>query len=213
LEQSTQPSTPSPNFIPPHRPQKNTPLIKNHSLVDIQAIAPHIRLDIRYATPHNFTKHQLYSQARCLLTRSTAERLSRVQANLEKLGLGLKVYDCYRPLSVQKQMWQIFPDSRYVADPSNGSRHNRGSAVDLTLVNHKGQALPMPSQFDDFTERAHLDYRGGTLVSRQNRQLLQDSMKQEGFIPLATEWWHFDNPNWQQHPIIDIPLEAVKNRG
>lgn len=179
-------------------------------LVDIHSINPRIELDIRYATPNNFTRQRLYSQARCLLRSPIAADLSRVQTSLESQGFGLKVYDCYRPLTVQRQMWQIMPDSRYVANPAVGSRHNRGSAVDVTLVDREGRALEMPTEFDDFSERAHLDYQGGSAQSRRHRQILQQAMTQQGFMALSTEWWHFDARNWQQYQVMDVPVEQIK---
>lgn len=176
-------------------------------LVDIHTIAPTIQLDLRYATVNNFTNQKLYTQARCLLRPEAAAQLAKVQLDLEAKGLGLKVFDCYRPLSVQKRMWEIVPNPDYVANPQQGSRHNRGSAVDLTLVDRKGTELPMPSNFDEFSPKSHIDYSGGSLEARQNRNLLQQVMKKHGFIPLETEWWHFDAPNWQKYPVLDLPIQ------
>lgn len=182
---------------------------KDSQLVDLSRIAPHIRLDIRYATTQNFTRTRLYSQARCLLRSPVAQKLANVQKDLETKGLGLKVYDCYRPLSVQQQIWKIVPDERYVANPARGSRHNRGAAVDLALVDRHGKDLPMPTEFDDFTEKAWRNYTGGTARSRQNSLTLEQAMQKQGFVPLPTEWWHFDDANWQSFPIINLPLESV----
>jgi D-alanyl-D-alanine dipeptidase len=95
-------------------------------------------------------------------------------------------------------MWQVFPNPNYVANPTKGSRHNRGAAVDLTLVDGNGKELEMPTRFDDFTERAHRDYNGASAQAKKNRKLLEDAMKKYGFIPLATEWWHFDAPGWDK---------------
>lgn len=181
--------------------------IANSRLTDIQAVAPDVQLEIRYATTQNFVRRKLYSQARCLLRPRVAGRLAQVQTDLKSQGLGLKVYDCYRPLSVQKQLWQMVPDPNYVADPARGSRHNRGSAVDLTLVDGKGKELEMPSQYDEFSARSHLDYTGGSPVSLKHRQILQRAMHRRGFVSLASEWWHFDAPDWQQYPILDVPLD------
>ncbi len=177
--------------------------------VDIRSINPRIALDIRYATRNNFVKETLYPQARCILRASTAQQLSQVQTDLEKRGLGLKVYDCYRPLSVQKRLWQIMPDERYVANPANGSRHNRGAAVDVTLVDHTGKELPMPTGFDDFTDRAGLSYNDLPAPVLKNRQLLQDAMVRAGFTPLSTEWWHFDGRGWQNFSVRDIAFGAI----
>ena len=178
-------------------------------LVDIQSISPNVKLDIRYATKNNFTKQQLYRQARCLLTPKIADSLSKVQTDLETRGLSLKVYDCYRPLSVQKLMWKIVHDDRYVANPANGSRHNRGSAVDVTLVNRFGKELEMPTEFDDFSDRAHRDYNNISKAAKENRQILEAAMAKRGFVPLQTEWWHFDAKDWEQSPLMDVAFEAI----
>ncbi|TAG93670.1 MAG: peptidase M15 [Oscillatoriales cyanobacterium] len=178
-------------------------------LVDIRTVNPNIRLDIRYATTNNFLKRKLYSTAKCALRSSVAEKLGKVQTDLEKIGLGLKVYDCYRPFSVTKQMWDFLPDPNYVANPARGSRHNRGAAVDLTLVDRTGKELEMPTPYDDFTTRAHRDYAGGSTQSRKNRQLLEDAMKKQGFVGITTEWWHFDSEDWQKFAILDVSLGAI----
>jgi len=178
-------------------------------LVDIQSVNPKIKLDIRYATKNNVTKQTLYRQARCLLRPNVADELSRVQTDLEAQGLSLKAYDCYRPLSVQKLMWKIMPDDRYVANPARGSRHNRGSAVDVTLVDKSGKELEMPTGFDDFSDRAHRDYNNISKSAQENRQKLEVAMAKQGFVPLQTEWWHFDAKDWQQSPLMDVSFEAI----
>ena len=124
---------------------------EKNPLIDIQKVNPGIKIDIRYATPDNFMKEPLYPEARCLLRREVAEKLSRVQQDLEKKGFGLKVFDGYRPLSVQKKMWARFPVEGYIANPAKGSNHNRGAAVDLTLVGSDGRELAMPSAYDEFS--------------------------------------------------------------
>ncbi|MBD1846427.1 M15 family metallopeptidase [Cyanobacteria bacterium FACHB-63] len=191
-----------------HRPMNATGLNPT-VFVDIRSINPRIALDIRYATTNNFVKQKLYSQARCILRASVAQQLSQVQTDLEKKGLGLKVYDCYRPLSVQKRLWEIVPDERYVANPARGSRHNRGAAVDVTLVDRNGKELPMPTEFDDFTERASRTYTNLSAQVLENRQLLENAMVRAGFIPLSTEWWHFDGKGWQNFSVRDVPFGAI----
>jgi zinc D-Ala-D-Ala dipeptidase len=176
-------------------------------LVDILTINPTIALDIRYATDNNFTRHTLYPVARCLLRRAAAESLSAVQNELRPLGLGVKVFDGYRPLSIQKKLWAAVPDDRYVANPSKGSRHNRGAAVDLTLVDAHGHELEMPTPFDDFTERAHCDYMNLSNIVLKNRALLEKVMLRHGFLTMRTEWWHFDFQHWGTFKIMDQPLE------
>jgi zinc D-Ala-D-Ala dipeptidase len=178
-------------------------------LVDIRTVNRNIRLDIRYATTNNFLKRKLYTVAKCALRSSVAQKLALVQTDLEKIGLGLKVYDCYRPFSVTKQMWEFLPDPNYVANPVRGSRHNRGAAVDLTLVDRTGKELEMPTPYDDFTKKAHRDYNGGSAQSRKNRQTLEDAMKKQGFIGITTEWWHFDSEDWQKFAILDVSLSEI----
>lgn len=187
----------------------SNPLPPDARLIDIRRVNSKIALDIRYATTNNFLKRKLYPVARCVLRGAAARRLSQVQDDLSRNGLGLKVYDCYRPLSVQKQMWQVMPDSRFVANPANGSRHNRGAAVDVTLIDRNGKELEMPTGFDDFTAKAYLNYNGGTSQSRNNRQILQNAMKKYGFIPLETEWWHFDAPGWDKFSVLDVSFGEI----
>lgn len=182
-------------------------------LVDIRELDSSILLDIRYATERNFTGVILYDAPRCLLRRAIAERLVRVQKRLAEHGLGLKMWDCYRPISVQQRLWQLVPDSRYVARPVvrggrpvRGSKHNRGAAVDVTVVDAEGLAVPVPTDHDDFSERAHSRYRGGSRAARRNARLLRRAMKAEGFTPIASEWWHFDGPGWRSYPLEDRPL-------
>jgi D-alanyl-D-alanine dipeptidase len=182
-------------------------------LVDIQIINPHIQIDVRYATADNFMGEPLYPAARCLLRREVAKRLSRVEDALEHEGLGLKVFDAYRPLSVQKKLWARYPFEGYIANPAKGSNHNRGAAVDLTLVDIvTGKELPMPSAYDEFSERAHRDYAGGTAQERRNRALLGEAMAKEGFKGLATEWWHFDDADAKKYPVLDLSFDEVGAR-
>ena len=143
------------------QPASNAPATNGTAgdeLVDVERVIPGIVLDIRYATTNNFTGQKLYPVARCCLRREAAENLKAVQEELRGIGLALKVFDGYRPLSVQKKMWAVFPHPGFVADPAKGSRHNRGAAVDLTLIKLDGTEVPMPTPFDDFTPKAHRDY-------------------------------------------------------
>ncbi|MES2274173.1 MAG: D-alanyl-D-alanine dipeptidase [Chlamydiota bacterium] len=178
-------------------------------LVELKKISPGVILDIRYATPHNFAARTVYSSARCYLQRRTAERLDRVQRSLEIRGFGLKVFDGYRPLSVQKIFWSVLPDPQYVADPLVGSKHNRGAAVDLTLVDRRGEELLMPTSFDDFTESAHHDYQGAQVEAIQNRNFLKSAMESEGFLSFPSEWWHYDDPDWERYPILNVSFESL----
>ena len=185
------------------------PAQKADDLVNIKEINPRIMVDMRYATEDNFTGKKLYHLNACFLRRSTALKLNTVQSELERMGLGLKVWDCYRPVAVQKRLWAVLPDERYVANPKTGSRHNRGSAVDVTLVDRQGSELLMPTGFDDFTSKANRRYRDLQKEVILNRALLEGLMKKEGFIPLGEEWWHFDDEKWMEFDMIDLPFERI----
>lgn len=176
-------------------------------LVDILSVNPTIVLDIRYATENNFTHLRLYSKVKCMLRREAAESLSAVQRELKELGMGLKVFDGYRPLSVQKKLWEAVPDERYVANPAKGSRHNRGAAVDLTIIDSLGNELAMPTPYDDFTILAHADYMNLPEEVLKNRRLLEDVMTKHGFLIMSSEWWHFDFHGWGKFDVLDVPFE------
>jgi D-alanyl-D-alanine dipeptidase len=201
-------AAPAPQPAPPSSGAVDATVADPASLIDLHAVAPAIRLDIRYARADNFTGVAVYDSARCRLRRAVAERLARVQAALARDGYGLLVWDCYRPFTVQERFWQLVPDARYVAQPVRrdgvpveGSKHNRGAAVDLTLVDANGTALEMPTDFDDFSPRAHRDAASASPQARANAQRLEAAMVAAGFTPLPTEWWHFDGPDWQAYPL------------
>lgn len=181
-----------------------------HNLIDITTVDPRIRLDIRYATTNNFCHKKLYSQPVCYVHTKCAEALARVQAKLAPQGLFLKVFDGYRPVSVQQVMWDLIQDENYVMNPAKGKgRHTRGTAVDLTLVDTLGNELEMPSEFDDFTERAHRENRNQSHTARTNMKLLEGAMQEEGFVGWPLEWWHYDLQGWNDdtlYPSLDIPL-------
>lgn len=178
-------------------------------LVNIRKEVPDILLDIRYATENNFTHKQVYPIALCVLQESVAQKLKLVEQDLRKQGLRLKMFDCYRPLSAQKKFWALVPDERYVANPAKGSRHNRGFAVDLTLADDKGVELTMPSPYDDFSERAHRDFKAPAEAAK-NRATLEKAMSGRGFVGLKTEWWHFDDPSGKSAAVLDVPLEKFR---
>jgi D-alanyl-D-alanine dipeptidase len=166
-------------------------------------------VDMKYATEDNFTKKKLYDSNTCFLRKSTAAKLDAVQKELERMNLGLKVWDCYRPLAVQRIFWAILPDERYVANPETGSRHNRASAVDLTLVDSQGKELQVPTGFDDFSPRAAHHYQDLPDQVIRNRQLLKGLMEKAGFIPLPEEWWHYDDEKWMQFDLMDVPFQDL----
>ncbi len=186
--------------------------LRDEPLVRIAAVDPRIRIDMRYATANNFTQRVLYDAPEAYLRASVAERLKRAQDDLERDGLYLVVYDAYRPWSVQWTLWSVVADPDYVADPRKGSRHNRGAAVDVGLVDRDGNPLPMPSAYDEFTPRAHRDYAGASPQERANRERLECALFAQGFTGLATEWWHFDAPHWAWYPIADESLRALSTR-
>ncbi len=186
---------------PPAAPAAST-------LVDLHDVAPDVRIDLRYAGDHNFLHQTLYAANRCLLQPGTAARIASLQQKLAEAQLVLVVWDCYRPLSVQRRMWEAVRDPRYVADPKEGSKHNRGAAVDVTLADLGGAVLDMGTDHDDFSERAHRDFTDLPAEALRNRTALTQLMANEGFVPLPTEWWHFDDPQWQDHPLLDEPIEA-----
>jgi D-alanyl-D-alanine dipeptidase len=181
-----------------------------NGLVKVSTLIPDAPIEIWYATDQNFTGRAVYPpHAELYLVRGAAERLKKVQKRLKRQHLGLKLFDGYRPLAIQKKFWELVPDPRYVADPKVGSKHNRGAAIDLTLVDQLGRELPMPSAFDEFTERAHRDFTNCPAEERRNRQILEEAMVAEGFLPFPTEWWHFDDPDWASYPILDLSFEEL----
>jgi len=180
---------------------------RSADLVEVQKVIPGVVLDIRYATTNNFTGQQLYPFSKCYLRRASAEKLRAAQAELATMGYGLKIFDGYRPLSVQWKMWEVYPHAGYVADPRKGSRHNRGAAVDVTLIRiSDGTELPMPTPYDDFTEKAHRNFKELPEEVIRNRELLEAVLKKNGFVGLHTEWWHFDDKDWRNYPILDVQV-------
>jgi zinc D-Ala-D-Ala dipeptidase len=177
-------------------------------LVDVSGAVPDTVLDLRYATERNVTGHALYPPgARCLLLRPVVERLARAAARLRGLGFRLRLYDCYRPLSVQRELWRRFPRPGWVADPRTGSHHNRGAAVDVGLATPEGGEVELPTPFDAFDARAAAGATEGvTPAARRHRDLLRAAMQAEGFRASRREWWHFDAPEARGAPVLDLPL-------
>jgi D-alanyl-D-alanine dipeptidase len=183
-----------------------------HSLIQLIDFIPDITLDLRYATTNNITGRVLYPDAKAYVQRDVAEALRAVQTELSKHDLGLAVWDAYRPQAVSHALWEVTPESEkhYVADPTIGSVHNRGCAVDVTLVRlATGQQVSMPSGFDDFSERAWPSYDDAPKDALASRDLLRVVMENHGFIVNPHEWWHFDWHDWQNYPVLDTPIEAL----
>ena len=181
-------------------------------LVEIIKLDPTIRLDIRYATSNNFMGIRLYDQPRAFLQREAAAALVRISGRLSAYGFGLIVYDAYRPWYVTKMFYDATPDHQkdFVANPSQGSRHNRGGAVDVGLYDLKtGKTLDMGSGYDEFSIRAYPDYPGGTSEQRELRERLRIVMEGDGFKIFHNEWWHFDYRKWKKYPIMNLRFEEI----
>lgn len=181
-------------------------------MIELNKLDATIKLDIRYATDNNFVGKKVYPEARAFLQRPAAEAVVRVHKKLAADGLGLVIYDGYRPWAITKLFWEVTPEDKrkFVANPERGSKHNRGCAVDLSIFDLKsGKPIPMPSDYDEFTERASPEYAGGTEEERRNRDLLRRLMEAEGFTVNANEWWHFDYKDWESYAIYDISFEEA----
>jgi D-alanyl-D-alanine dipeptidase len=194
--------------VPPHEEGD----FRKPDLVDLSTLGTNFKFDIRYATTDNFMGAVMYTRPAAYLQRPAAEALVAAGRELAEQGLGLLIFDAYRPWSVTWMFWEATPAAKrnYVADPSKGSRHNRGCAVDLTLYDlETGCALQMPSGYDDFTERAHQDFAGGTEEERRNRGILRDAMEKQDFLPYPYEWWHFDYSEWNEYPILNQSFQEL----
>jgi D-alanyl-D-alanine dipeptidase len=195
---------------PPHE----TGPFRQPDLVELVKLDPTIKLDIRYASKNNFLGRPVYKQARAFLERPAAEALVRVNQALRKQGYGLIIHDGYRPWYVTKIFWDATPDDKkiFVADPAQGSRHNRGCAVDLSLFDLKtGQEVKMPSEYDEMTERSHINYVCSTPEAKNLRALLRAAMEAEGFAVYEPEWWHYDYKDWKEYPIINLKFSEIKS--
>jgi D-alanyl-D-alanine dipeptidase len=197
------------------KPPIETGDFRKTELVELTKLDPTIHLEIRYATTNNFLGTRFYSQARAFMQRPAAEAVVRANRTLKKYGYGLLIHDAYRPWYVTKVFWDATPEDKhvFVADPSKGSRHNRGCAVDLTLYDLKtGRPVEMVSTYDETTARAYPDYPGGTSLQRWHRKLLRDAMEAQGFTVYEAEWWHFDYKDWQKYAIGTVRFEEIGSR-
>ena len=185
---------------------------KQADLIELTALDPTIKLEIRYATTNNFLGTKFYDEARAFMQRPAAEAVVRANTKLRTLGYGLLIHDAYRPWYVTKMFWEATPvDKRWlVANPAEGSKHNRGAAVDLTLFDlATGQPVVMPSTYDESTGRAFADYPGGTSLQRWHRALLRNAMEAEGFVKNPSEWWHFDFRSWRDYAIGNVAFDRI----
>jgi len=181
------------------------PKQRDDDLVDVAGVIGDAVIDMRYATADNFTGKELYPVARCKLRRAVAARLAKAAKALRAQDRRLVLWDCYRPISIQKELWKRVPDPRYVADPKVGSKHGRGAAVDVALADKDGKPVALPTKFDDFSEAAHRDHALDGDAGAEARRLEQ-AMTGAGWKPLATEWWHFDAPDSAKYALSDEPL-------
>jgi D-alanyl-D-alanine dipeptidase len=182
-------------------------------LVDLAGLESRIKLEIRYATTDNFLSTPVYTSARAFLQRPAAEAMVRAHRDLVKQGYGLLVFDGYRPWYVTKIFWDATPVDKheFVANPAEGSRHNRGCAVDLTLYDLKtGREVEMTGGYDEMSERSYPNYKGGTAEQRRRRDLLRGAMEKQGFTVFPSEWWHFDYRDWRHYGIQNFRFEDIK---
>lgn len=181
-------------------------------LVDLQTLIPDLVPDVRYATTGNFLKEVIYDQPYTFVRKPVAEALVKIQQELRRRNIGLKIFDGYRPYRVTVYFYEKTHDSIYCAVPWRGSRHNRGCAVDVSLVSLKtGKELIMPTQYDDFSERANPGYPDLPDIMLANRTVLINVMEKYGFSVLPSEWWHFDFKGWERYEIMDISFGDLKN--
>lgn len=182
----------------------------NQELIELKKMIPDLMLDIRYATANNFMKQVMYSQARAFARKPVAEQLKKIQAELRKKGYGLKIYDAYRPYAITVSFYKKASDKSFVANPAKGSKHNRGSAVDLTLIDFKTKKeVPMPTPYDSFAPEAAAAYRKLPPAIIHNRDFLIRTMRAHGFRVIKNEWWHYDFIGWQNYALMDIPFQSL----
>ena len=194
-------------------PPRENGHFREPDLIDLTSLDPAIHLDIRYATFNDFLGTPVYTQARAFLQRPAADALVRALHRLKPYGYGLLIHDAYRPWYVTKIFWDATPPEGkiFVADPAQGSRHNRGCAVDLTLYDlETGKPIEMPGTYDEMSPRSFPDYPGGTSLQRWHRDLLRWAMESEGFTVYEHEWWHFDYKDWREYPILNVPFEKLQ---
>lgn len=195
------------------RPPQERGDFKESDLVELIKLDPTFKLDIRYATDNNFVGRPVYTEARAFLQRPAALKLVEVSKELKPLGYGLMIFDGYRPWQVTKTFWDITSEEnkKFVANPKNGSRHNRGCAVDLTLYDlATGKEIEMTGYYDEMTDRSYPDYAGGTEEQRHMRDLLRGKMEAHGFKVYEYEWWHFDFQGWENYRIGNIPFSEIE---
>jgi len=184
------------------------PPTPDSTFVDLRNYSTDFVYDIKYATDDNFLKAKVYDCAECFLRHSTIQALLEAQKDFISIGYRIKIFDCYRPLDIQKKMWKLLQDPRYVANPAKGSIHNRGAAVDLTLVDANGNELDMGTAFDHFGPESGIDNKNLSKVVQDNRMLLQLVMRKHGFTVLKSEWWHFDHASASNYTVSNFKWDC-----
>jgi zinc D-Ala-D-Ala dipeptidase len=180
-------------------------------LVEIKKYIPEIVLDIRYATTNNFTHQRMYREAKAFARLPVVLALKDAEADFKKRGLGIKIYDAYRPYAITVKFYEVARDTNFVADPRKGSKHNRGCAIDMGLIDLKtGKDLDMPTGFDSFSKKAAANYPDLPKQEVDNRELLKSIMRAHGFNVVPTEWWHYDFNGWSKYPLLDIPFSEIQ---
>lgn len=183
----------------------------SNELIDLSKFIPGIVLDIRYATKNNFTKEKIYLLSKAYARKPVALSLKNAQAEFAKYGLGIKIFDAYRPYSATVKLYEVYRDTTYVASPYRGSRHNRGCAIDMTLIDMKtGNELEMPTEFDSFSKTAWPSTPMKDPTIKKNRDLMISVMAKHGFKVNSSEWWHFDFIGWQKYDVLDIDFEELE---
>ena len=182
-------------------------------LVDLEKFIPGMVLDIRYATTNNFTGEQIYTLAKAYARRPVAESLKKAQAEFNSLGYGIIIFDAYRPYKATVKFYEVYKDTTYVASPYRGSRHNRGCAIDMSLIDLKTKKeIKMPTAFDSFQKEAWPTTPVKDPIARKNRKLIISVMEKYGFKVNASEWWHFDFVGYQKYEVLDIDFEELEGK-
>jgi D-alanyl-D-alanine dipeptidase len=182
--------------------------VNDTTFVNLKSYSNAFVYDMKYATDDNFLKAKVYDCAECFLRLKTVKALIKVNAKLAQKGYTIKIYDCYRPLDIQKKMWEIVPNPKYVANPKTGSIHNRGGAVDISLVDSQGKSVDMGTDFDFFGEKASHLYQDLPKNVLQNRKLLKSVMISAGFNSFDSEWWHYNLKAGLKNPVSNVKWEC-----
>jgi D-alanyl-D-alanine dipeptidase len=183
----------------------------NKELIDLEKFIPGVVLDIRYATTNNFMKEKIYTSARAFARKPVAEAVRKAQAELKLQGLGIKIFDAYRPYKATVKFYEVYHDTTYVASPYTGSRHNRGCAIDMTIIDLKtGEELKMPTGYDSFQKAAWPTSPVTDPLIKRNRELIISTMERYGFKVNSAEWWHYDFIGWKNYEVLDIDFEELE---